>query len=156
MLNTVEKGLSFAYWFRQGCILLLSNLLFLGFFGWGIYAAYTAYRLETNGVVTEGTVVQMDASTTDGNTTYSPIIEFQANGQSISFDGNISSNPPQYKVGDKVNVRYDKDDPATAQIDKWSERWLMPVVLIPSMCIAGLIVNIVLFLSWRKNRSAFD
>lgn len=156
MLNTVEKGLSFAYWFRQGCILLLTNLMFLGFFGWGVYAAYTAYRLETNGAVTEGSVIQMDASTTDGSTTYSPIIEFQANGQSYSFDGNVSSNPPQYQVGDKVNVRYDKDDPSTAQIDKWSERWLMPVILIPTMCIAGLIVNIVLFFSWRKNRSAFD
>lgn len=156
MLNTVEKGLSFAYWFRQGCILLLTNLMFLGFFGWGVYAAYTAYRLETNGAVTEGIVIQMDASTTDGSTTYSPIIEFQANGQTYSFDGNVSSNPPQYQVGDKVNVRYDKDDPSTAQIDKWSERWLMPVILIPTMCIAGLIVNIVLFLSWRKNRSLYD
>ncbi len=156
MLNTVEKGLSFAYWFRQGCILLVTNLMFLGFFGWGVYAAYTAYRLETNGAVTEGTVVQMDPSTTDGITTYSPIIEFQANGQTISFDGNVSSNPPQYQVGDKVNVRYDKDDPSTAQIDKWSERWLMPVILIPTMCIAGLIVNIVLFVSWRKNRSLYD
>ena len=156
MLNTVEKGLSFAYWFRQGCVLLVTNLMFLGFFGWGVYAAYTAYRLETNGAVTEGTVVQMDPSTTDGITTYSPIIEFQANGQTISFDGNVSSNPPQYQVGDKVNVRYDKDDPSTAQIDKWSERWLMPVILIPTMCIAGLIVNIVLFVSWRKNRSLYD
>ena len=156
MLNTVEKGLSFAYWFRQGCILLLTNLMFLGFFGWGVYAAYTAYRLETNGAVTEGIVIQMDASTTDGSTTYSPIIEFQANGQTISFDGNVSSNPPQYQVGDKVNVRYDKDDPSIAQIDKWGERWLMPVILIPTMCIAGLIVNIVLFLSWRKNRSLYD
>ncbi len=156
MLNTVEKGLSFAYWFRQGCILLLTNLMFLGFFGWGVYAAYTAYRLETNGAVTEGSVIQMDASTTDGSTTYSPIIEFQANGQTISFDGNVSSNPPQYQVGDKVNVRYDKNDPSIAQIDKWSERWLMPVILIPTMCIAGLIVNIVLFLSWRKNRSLYD
>ena len=156
MLNTVEKGLSFAYWFRQGCILLFTNLMFLGFFGWGVYAAYTGYRLETNGAVTEGSVIQMDASTTDGSTTYSPIIEFQANGHSYSFDGNVSSNPPQYQVGDKVNVRYDKDDPSTAQIDKWSERWLMPVILIPTMCIAGLIVNIVLFFSWRKNRSAFD
>ena len=156
MLNTVEKGLSFAYWFRQGCILLLTNLMFLGFFGWGVYAAYTAYRLETNGAVTEGIVIQMDASTTDGSTTYSPIIEFQANGQTYSFDGNVSSNPPQYQVGDKVNVRYDKNDPSIAQIDKWSERWLMPVILIPTMCIAGLIVNIVLFLSWRKNRSLYD
>ncbi len=156
MLNKVEKGLSFVYWVRQGCILLVTNLMFLGFFGWGVYAAYTAYRLETNGVVTEGTVVQMDPSTTDGITTYSPIIEFQANGQTISFDGNVSSNPPQYQVGDKVKVRYAKDDPSTAQIDKWSERWLMPVILTPTMCIAGLIVNIVLFVSWRKNRSLYD
>jgi len=152
MLNTVEKGLTTAYWLRQGCIMLMINLLFLGFFGWGVYAAVTAYRLETNGAVTEGVVIGMDESTTDGNTTYSPVIEFQVDGQSYTFENNISSNPPQYKLGERVAVRYDKSDPSTAQIDKWTERWLMPVILIPVMCFAGLLVNGLAFFSWRKGR----
>lgn len=156
MLNTVEKGLTTAYWLRQGCIMLVSNLLFLGFFGWGVYAAFTAYRLETNGAVTEGVVIQMEESRTDGNTTYSPVIEFQVNGQSYTFENNISSNPPQYEVGDRVAVRYDREDPSTAQIDKWSERWLMPVILIPAMCFTALVVNGLAFLSWRKGRILVD
>ena len=156
MLNTVEKGLSVAYWFRQGCVLLLSNLLFLGFFGWGVYAAFTAYRLETNGAITEGVVTEMDASTSDGSTSYSPVVEFQVNGQTYSFDGNVSSNTPQYHVGQSVTVRYDKDDPSNAQIDKWTERWLMPVILIPSMCGSALIVNFVMFFSFRRKQDVFE
>lgn len=156
MLNKVEKGISVAYWFRQGCVLLLSNLMFLGFFGWGVYAASTAYRLETNGAITEGIVTEMDESTSDGSTSYSPIVEFQANGQTYSFDGNVSSYPPQYHVGQSVKVRYDKDDPSNAQIDKWTERWLMPVILIPSMCFAAIIVNGVILFSLRKGRDAIE
>jgi hypothetical protein len=155
-MDKVEKGLSAMYWIRQGCIMLGVNLLLAGFFLWGVYAAFTAYRLETNGAVTEGVVIEMDESTTDGSTTYSPIIEYQVNGQTYTFDGGISSNPPQYHVGERVSVRYDKADPSTAQIDKWSERWLMPVILIPAMCFTALLVNGFAFFAWRKGRDAFE
>lgn len=156
MLNKVEKGLSTAYWIRQGCVMIGVNLLLAGFFAWGVYAALTAYRLETNGAVTEGIVIEMDASTTDGSTTYSPIVEYQVDGQTHTLDGNVSSYPPQYRVGDRVSVRYDRSDPSRAQIDKWSERWLMPVILIPAMCLTALLVNGIAFLSWRKGHGAFE
>ncbi len=156
MLNKVEKGLSTAYWIRQGCVMIGVNLLLAGFFAWGVYAAFTAYRLETNGLVAEGVVIEMDASTSDGSTTYSPFVEYQVDGQTYTFDGGISSNPPQYRVGDLVNVRYDSSDPSRAQIDKWSERWLMPVILIPAMCFTAILVNGIAFLSWRKGHGAFE
>ena len=155
-MDKVEKGLSTMYWIRQGCIMLGVNLLLAGFFLWGVYAAFTAYRLETNGAVTEGIVIEMDESTTDGSTTYSPIVEYQVDGQTYTFDGGISSNPPQYHVSERVSVRYDKTDPSTAQIDKWSERWLMPVILIPAMCFTALLVNGFAFLAWRKGGHVFE
>jgi hypothetical protein len=156
MLNKVEKGLSTMYWIRQGCIMLGSNLLFTGFFLWGCYAAFTAYRLETNGVPTEGVVIDMDESSGDGSPTYSPVVEYHINGQTYTFEGGISSNPPQYRVGERITIRYDKDDPSKAQIDKWSERWLMPVILIPAMCLTALLFNGIAFFSWRRGRDTFD
>jgi hypothetical protein len=138
---------------QTGCIFLLSNLLFTGFCLWGVYMMYASVQLQSKGVVTEGIVVEMDASTTDGSTTYAPIIEFQVNGQTYSFKGGISSNPPQYSVGDRVEVRYDPDNPKTAQINKSSERWLVPLILIPAMIFSALIVNFFLIRAWRRGES---
>jgi hypothetical protein len=117
---------------------------------------YVAVQLESKGIVNEGIVVDMDASTTDGSTTYAPIIEFQANGQTYSFKGGISSNPPQYSVGDQVNVLYDPDNPETAQINKGSERWLVPLILIPAMIFGVIVVNFFLIRAWKRGDSIND
>ncbi|MBK8418621.1 DUF3592 domain-containing protein [Candidatus Villigracilis saccharophilus] len=138
---------------QTGCMFLFANLLFTGFCLWGVYMLYVSVQLETKGKITEGIVVEMDASTTDGSTTYSPIIEFEANGETHSFKGNISSNPPQYSIGDRVDVRFDPGNPNTAQIDKSSERWLTPILLIPAMLIAAIIVNFFLIRAWRRGDS---
>lgn len=151
-MSKSQKKISAVYWGVQGCALLGLNLMLLGFLGWGVYAAYTAYRLETRGAATEGIVVAMDESNSDGTTTYSPIVEYQVNGQTYRFDSNNSTYPPQYAVGDRVAVRYAQDDPSTAQIDAWSERWLMPVILVPAMCLTLLVINVLAFLSFRKGR----
>ena len=39
---------------------------------------------------------------------------------------------------------YHPSDPDTAQINKWTERWLFPILIIPSMLIAALILNIIM------------
>ena len=153
--DKVEKVATGINRLQTGCAFLLANLLFTGFCLWGVYMVYVAVQLESKGVVTEGIVVEMDASTTDGSTTYAPIIEFQVNGQTYSFKGGISSNPPQYSVGDQVNVLYDPGNPETAQINKTSERWLTPLLLIPAMIFGAIIVNFFLIRAWRRGDS-FD
>jgi hypothetical protein len=50
-------------------------------------------------------------------------------------------------------VLYDPADPNTAQINKWTERWLMPVILIPAMIFAALIVNFFLIRSFWRNET---
>ena len=149
----VEKAARGINRLQTGCMFLFANLLFTGFCLWGVYMLYVSVQLETKGKITEGIVVEMDASTTDGSTTYSPIIEFEANGETHSFKGNISSNPPQYSIGDRVDVRFDPGNPNTAQIDKGSERWLTPIILIPAMLIAAFIVNFFLIRAWRSGDS---
>jgi hypothetical protein len=67
-----------------------------------------------------------------------------------SFRGDTASDPPQYRVNEEVSVLYDPSDPDTAQIDKFSERWLMPLILIPAMILASIIVNIVMVRAWRR------
>ncbi|MBI5945986.1 MAG: DUF3592 domain-containing protein [Chloroflexi bacterium] len=152
-LDKVEKLATGINRLQTGCMLIFFNLLFTGFCLWGVYMLYVAVQLETKGVITDGIVVEMKPSTSDGTTTYTPIVEFQVNGQTYSFKGGISSNPPKYSVGDRVEVRFDPDNPETAQIDKNVERWLAPVILIPSMIIVAVILNFFLIRAWRRGES---
>lgn len=137
---------------QVGCAAIFLNLLFAGFCMWGVFAAQTSWRLETEGVTTTGTVASMKETTdSDGGCClYSPVIEFQADGRTYSFPGGTASYPPQYRVGQGVQVRYEPASPETAQIDNFFERWMFPILIIPAMILTALVVNAVMALSfWR-------
>lgn len=153
--NAVEKvgsGLNKLY---IGCALVASNLCFMAFCLWGVYAAYQSWSLQQNGQTTTGTVIALEESSTNegGCCVYSPVVEFQANGQTYTFEGDNASDPPAYRVGETVSVLYDPADPATAQINQWSERWLMPLILIPAMLSSMLITTFFLVRAWRRNET---
>lgn len=152
-VNTVEKASGVANRLWNGCILIFADLFLAGFCLWGAYAGYINWRLEQEGVTTTGTVVRLEESDSaeSGCCVYSPVIEFTVDGQTYSFDGDIASDPPAYEVGEEVSVLYHPDEPETAQINKWSERWLFPIILISAMLLTALIVNIVLIRAiWRN------
>jgi hypothetical protein len=156
-VNTVEKGAGCANRVWNGCIIVFANLFFAGFCLWGVYAASISWRLEQEGVTTTGTVVEMEASDSSegGCCVYSPVIEFTAsNDQKYTFEGDTASDPPAYEVGDEVSVIYDPNDPETAQINKWTERWLFPIIIIPAMAIAALVVNIVMLRVFWHNKDS--
>ena len=138
-----------------GCLTLFLNLLFGGFCLWGVYAASVSWRLETGGQTAPGIVTRMEESSDSegGCCVYSPVIEFTAGGQTYSFEGDNASDPPQYRVGQRVNVRYDPTDPNTAQIDSFFERWLFPIIIIPAMLLAALIVNFFMIRAWWRGSS---
>lgn len=149
-VDAVGKGASRL---QVGCWIIFANVFFAGFCLWGVYAGYISWKLENEGVTATGTVVRMEESDSaeGGCCVYSPVIEFTASDdQKYSFEGDTASDPPAYDVGEEVSVLYDPNDPETAQINKWTERWLMPIILIPAMTIAALIVNFVLIRQlWR-------
>mgnify|MGYP003525821108 FL=1 len=157
-LNAAEKvgsGLNKLY---IGCSIIFANLFFAAFCLWGAYALFTAYTLETSGSTTNGTVIEMEeSSTTEVNgCVYSPVIQFQVNGQTYTFDGGNASDPPAYEVGESVSVIYDPAAPNTAQINKWSERWLFPIIIIPAMIFASILVTVYLVRAWRRNETVFE
>lgn len=99
------------------------------FFGVGYYIGYGVWYLETYGVSAKGEVVAMESSRdSDGNITYSPVVEYEtADGRDIRFKSNYSSNPPSYSRGDKVDVLYAEDDPEeNVIIDAGFWNWLFP------------------------------
>jgi hypothetical protein len=151
-VNAVEKighGVNRLY---IGCATILANLFFMAFCLWGVYAAYISWQLQTNGESATGVVVRLDEQddAEGGCCTYVPIVEFKANGTTYSFDGDTASDPPQYAINENVPVLYDPSDPNTAQINKFSERWLMPIILIPAMIFASIILTFFMFRAWHR------
>jgi hypothetical protein len=151
-VNTVEKVAHGANRLYIGCITIFANLFFMAFCLWGVYAAFVSWRLETNGETTTGVVARLteQSDAEGGCCTYVPIIEFQADGKTYSFDGGTASDPPQYEVNEEVSVLYDPSDPNTAQINKFSERWLLPIIIIPAMIFASIILTFFMVRAWRR------
>ena len=150
--NTVDKVATGVNRLRIGCITLFVNLFFAAFCLWGAYAASVSWKLQTAGEVTTGTVTRLEESKTSEGycCLYTPVVEFQANGQTYSFENGSASDSVDYTVGSDVNVRYDPANPNTAQIDNVIERWLVPVLIIPSMIFAALITDVLAIRSWRR------
>ena len=151
--NTAEKAAGAVNRLQIGCWIVFANLFFAAFCLWGAYAAYTSWRLDQEGEITTGRVVRLEESSdSDGGCcVYSPVIEFEANGQTYSFESSNASYPPAYDVGEEVKVIYHPNDPNTAQINKWTERWLFPLIIIPAMIFAALLVNFFLIRSFWRN-----
>jgi hypothetical protein len=143
---------------QVGCIFILSNLFFGAFCLWGVYAAYIGWQLQTKGETTSGTVVRMEESNSaeGGCCVYSPVVEFRADGMTYSFEGDHASDPPAYRVGQEVGVRYDPANPGTAQIDSFIDRWLFPIIIIPSMLFAALLIDFFLVRAMIRGESVGD
>lgn len=152
-INAVEKAGGVVNRLQIGCWIIFANLFFAGFCLWGAYAGYTSWRLEQNGETGTGIVTGLEESdSADGGCcVYSPVIEFNVDGQTYSFDGENASYPPAYEVGEEVSVLYDPADPNTAQINKWTERWLFPIIIIPAMIFTALLVNFFLIRAFWRN-----
>ena len=151
-VDAVEKVASGANRFSIGCITVLGNLFFLGFCLWGLFAAYKSFNLSRDGETTIGIVTSLAESSSGegGCCVYSPVIEFEANGQTYTFEGDNASYPPAYRVGEEVRVIYDPADPSTALINKPSERWLFPVIIIPAMIFGSVIFTAGMVCAWRR------
>jgi hypothetical protein len=79
-----------------------------------------------------------------------PVVDFKVSDQVYTFEGSTASYPPAYEVGEQVGVRYDPTNPNAAQIDSLFERWVFPVIIIPAMILAALILNFFMIRAWRR------
>ncbi len=73
----------------------------------------------------------------------SPVVEYRVNGMGYRIRGSVSSSRPAYSTGDIVGILYDKNDPSTAIIDTFRERWLFPVILMGAG-VNAIVLSIVL------------
>ena len=79
----------------------------------------------------QGTVIRMVYSPdSDGGGGYSPVYTFRTmSGQVIEVTDRLSTNPPQFKEGQIIDVLYDPDNPNSARINKWFNLYFVPMLL---------------------------
>ncbi len=149
VVDAVGRGANKLY---IGCATIFANLFFAAFCLWGVYAASVSLKLQSEGEITTGTVTRLQESTTSEGycCVYSPVVEFEVDGQTYSFENDNASSLPDYVVGGQVNVLYDPADPNTAQINKFSDRGLFPIIIIPAMTFAALFLNFFMIRAWRR------
>jgi hypothetical protein len=91
----------------------------------GAFYAYKSTKtfLQT-ATKTEGTVVELIRSRSDGSDTFKPVVHFvDQKGETIEFTSSTSSNPPSYSVEEKVGIWYDPAKPQHAEIDGFFSLW---------------------------------
>lgn len=88
----------------------------------GISAAVVAESISGARSV-DGTVVDFSY---DGKG-YVPVVEIVPPGSApVRFTGWVGSNPPAFRVGEHVGVRYNPDNPQDATIDQYWQMWFVP------------------------------
>jgi hypothetical protein len=109
--------------------------------GIGVCLAVGWYRFASTALRTEGIVVRMVRGNDDG--TSAPVVRYQAGRHAFELKGSVYSSPPAYSVGEKVHVRYQRDQPGAGRIDSFTERGLAPLLCAGSGVIlmaVGLVV----------------
>lgn len=108
---------------------------------WGIFNYTDRVKELDTYVKTTGTVVSLrEVPPTDNSgVTYAPTYVYKdASGREFKHESNHSSDPPEYKVGEKIEVFYDKDNPNEAFENSFLSKWggsitlfIVPLVLFP-------------------------
>lgn len=135
--------------------LLLMRLAFSLLFGaTGLYIAKNARdvfvarrNILENGVVTEGEIVDFEVSKSVNqrfqNEYFAPVVTFKAPwGETRRFTSGRALRPNPYVVGQKVPVRYLKDDVTMVDLDAATSSWLPFVVLVVMASVALLVASL--------------
>ncbi len=124
----------------------------------GVIMLVLAYSIYTStqqflkvSVKAVGTVVEMKSvRDSDGDLTYKPVITYKdRTGLEHTFTSSTSSNPPSYRVGDKVELLYDPQKPEQPSINTWIDLYIGVLVL---GILGGLFVLIPAFVLYGMSR----
>ena len=124
-------------------------------FAVGIYQSAKIARLEATGLRAQGEVIRLKSESSSGDHggySYYPIVRFRTeNSARVEFKDSVGSNPPSYRVGDKVTVLYLADNPSQEAI---IDRGLFWNWAIPAFLFAGAVLLLGLLLVMLRTARA--
>ena len=95
----------------------------------GIRALIAQRRKRETFTLTSGIVVALQKQVFNPGSggVYCPTIEFTtASGETIRFESSFGTMPASHQVGQTVSVRYDPNNPDSAEIESRLSNWLAP------------------------------
>ena len=104
-----------------------------------------------------GTVVDNVLETFQGDqTAYVPVVEFVPEGSAdaVRFTDDVGTDPPQFEVGEQVDVLYDPSNPQDARVATWMRLWFSPMVVI-AFGVLPVVVGGVVWVWLRVRRSSY-
>lgn len=116
--------------------LLMLQLAGAAFVAIGILIGCYSVSFAFGTVDVRGTVVRID----DGL----PVVSYDVNGNAREYSPSIAFVPTPYKVGDKVRILYRVRQPWRAQIDTFTNRWLLPLAFIGGGIVLILLVTLLM------------
>jgi len=117
-------------------LLLGAGLLAAAFFNYKSTAAMIARAERVSGEVVE-LELRGGGAGSRRSYAYYPKIKFTTPaGQQMVFSSSSGAKPPAYKVGEKVEVYYNADDPGGAMVNSFMSLWMISVIL----AVFGLVI----------------
>jgi len=99
----------------------------------------------TTGVVTD--LVQ------GSSRSYRLVVRFETpEGDVITFQSNVGSNPPSYRIGEAVKVRYLLEDLHRARIDSFLQLWFLSILFGGMGFVFGSVGGVMFLIAYRSAR----
>ena len=118
-------------------------VLGLGFLIFSVHFYLNTKKLLNDGVRTSAEVVENNLvrDTKDGGVMYEPVMRYNANGKMQTMIPNIRSNPPTYKIGEKVAIIYERNNVSNSRVISYWGLHLASIVMmvfaLPLIVICG-------------------
>ncbi|MEQ6118180.1 DUF3592 domain-containing protein [Reichenbachiella sp. MALMAid0571] len=117
-------------------------VVFLGIalFGTGAYFLQEKMGFYTQSTQAEGIVIDIESRRHRSTTYYHPLISFESeDGNTYTFSSETgTSSGFDFNKGDKLMIRYIKEDPQMAKVDSFIELWGLPAALL----VSGLLISL--------------
>ena len=121
----------------ENSIVILTAIMSLGL---SAYLFINTRKFVSAATKTKGTVIRLDPRQgSKGGTVYLPIFEFRTvDGQVMTVAHDSAQKPPQYKVGQSIDVLYNPENPQDAKISGSTNLYLLPVIL----AVVGVVASV--------------
>ncbi len=117
---------------------LLVFLFTLPFLGIGVSEAVKVRQMLASFESATGIVIDNDYQTSPDPDdpareagAYFPVVKFSSSqGGNTTFTDGVGSIPPDYEIGDSVEILYNPQNPREAKIKSWKRIWFAPTLFI--------------------------
>ena len=129
------------------------NLAWLVLAALAVWLGLRSYTLTTTGEVTQGTVVRLLEEEVSFTSSFTPVLQFQVDGQTYEFHSQNSyrwwNRYFRFSEGNQVEIRYDPANPELAEVNSFWDVWNETIFLAVFTFLSAIGVNIYLMMRWR-------